>query len=843
MAAGHRTAARSVLTRDEAAVRASELGEVHYAVTLDLTRGDREFATSTEVRFRARTGTAPVFLDFTGEVDAVECDGRPLPGRPHDGTRVWLDAGPGRHTVRVAGRAPYSRTGEGLHRFRDPLDERVYLHTKFEPFAAHTVFACFDQPDLKATVELTVIAEEGWEVIANAEPADPRASATGGRRTWRFRPTPPLPPYLVAFAAGPFRRIGSRHGAVPLALYARDSLAAALTADAPEIFAVVGNGLDFFAPLFGVPYPFGKYDHVFAPEYAFGGMEHPGCVTLNERFLFGHRVTADTRRRRAEVLLHEMAHMWFGDYVTMRWWDDLWLNESFAEAMSVAAQAEATPYGDGWTPYAHHALPAARHAERLPTSHPIRAVTGDTDAARVNFGPIVYQRGAAVLHALAEQIGWAAFTAGVRAYLRAHAWGNATLGDFVAALRRTSGAEVDRWVDEWVLRRGINTVEVSGTGTGFRVAQTADRDGGRRHLTVRCAAFDDRGGVLLRRDDVAVPLTPDRPASPLPAADLVVPNADAVCHVAVRLDPRSRRAALRNLSTVEDARTRAVVWGALWDDVLDARLPARDYATAVGTHAPSEPDAGVVEALGQRAVRALQEYADPADREDLLTKWADGLRERLADVAPRSDRQLVLARVLVDALPGSEVGLLTAIAQGAPRWPGLLPDPDLRWRAVRRLAATGQDVDELVDEVLAADPGDSGRRNALAARAARPTAAAKEDAWALVLGNGLSLAEKKAVMAGWRQPGQAAVLTPFASRYPRALAHLCGSARPEFTVAFARALYPRFTTTEQRVLADTGDLVRAAVLSRAVRKAVAEERAELELLRAARSCDRATVAS
>ncbi|MFD4198378.1 aminopeptidase N, partial [Amycolatopsis thermoflava] len=690
MTVEHRTAAKRALTRDEAAVRAAEVGELHYTFTLDLARGDREFATSTVARFHVRTGAAPVFLDFTGEVDAVECDGSPVPGSAHDGTRVRLDVGPGAHTVRVTGRAQYSRTGEGLHRFRDPLDGRVYLHTKFEPFAAHTVFACFDQPDLKATVELTVTAEDGWVVIANAEPADPDPPAAGGRRVWRFRPTPPLPPYLVAFAAGPFRRIGSRHGPVPMGLYARDSLAAELTADAPEIFDVVAKGLDFFASLFGVPYPFGKYDQVFAPEYAFGGMEHPGCVTLNERFLFRHRVTADTRRRRAEVLLHEMAHMWFGDYVTMRWWDDLWLNESFAEAMSVAAQAEVTPYGDGWTPYAHHALPAARHAERLPTSHPIRAVTGDTDAARVNFGPIVYKRGAAVLHDLAEHLGWVTFTAGVRAYLRAHAWGNATLDDFVAALRRVSGADVDRWVAEWVLRRGINTVEVSRTGNGARVTQTADRDGGRRHLTVRCAGFDDRDGALVLRDQVTVPLTPDRPAaSEIPAADLLVPNADAVCHVAVRLDPESRRAALRALSTVEDARTRAVVWGALWDDVLDARLAARDYATAVLTHAQAEPDAGVVEALGQRAVQALREYADPADRDELLAAWADGVRDRLARAAPGSDQQFVLARVLVDALPGHD-DLLTMIARGRPPWPGLRVDPGLRWRAVLRLAVTGR---------------------------------------------------------------------------------------------------------------------------------------------------------
>lgn len=337
-----RAAVRSNLTQDEAAARSAEVTDVHYAVELDLTAGERTFATSTVVRFRARAGDARVFLDFVGEVESVECNGRELGPQAHDGTRIRLDVRPGANTVRVAGTASYSRTGEGLHRFHDPLDGQVYVHTKFEPFAAHTVFACFDQPDLKARFDLTVAADDHWAVVANTDPIERLALAGGGRSTWRFGRTPPLPPYLVALAAGPFRRMRSRHGGVPLALYARESLLDELTGQAPELFEVISRGLDFYSELFDLPYPFAKYDHVFAPEYTFGGMEHPGCVTLNERFLFRHRVTGDKRRRRAELLMHEMAHMWFGDYVTMRWWDDLWLNEAFATMMSVVAQPEAT---------------------------------------------------------------------------------------------------------------------------------------------------------------------------------------------------------------------------------------------------------------------------------------------------------------------------------------------------------------------------------------------------------------------------------------------------------------------------------------------------------------------
>ncbi|MBK1789406.1 aminopeptidase N [Prauserella cavernicola] len=842
MSLDSRAASRSNLTRDEAAARSAEVFDLHYAVELDLTLGEREFATSTVVHFQARTGTALVFLDFAGEVESVECNGRELGPDAHDGTRVRLDVRPGANTVRVAGSAGYSRTGEGLHRFRDPLDGQVYLHTKFEPFAAHKVFACFDQPDLKATVDLTVVADDQWVVVSNTDAEEQCPPVAGERAVWRFGRTPPLPPYLVAFAAGPFRRLRSSHRGVPLALYARHSLLAELDADAPELFEVIGRGLDFYSRLFAISYPFTKYDHVFAPEYAFGGMEHPGCVTLNERFLFRHRVTEDKRRRRAELLLHEMAHMWFGDYVTMRWWDDLWLNEAFATMMSIDAQGEVTRYGEGWTAFAHHALPVARHADQLPTSHAIRVDTVDTDAARVSFGPIVYKRGAAVLHDLAQRIGWESFVAGVRTYLRTHAWGNATLEDFVAALRQVTTEDVDRWVDEWLLRRGVNTIEVSRLADGDRVVQRPDPDVRPRHVNLRVAAFDDHDATLVLRRRAHVPLTPRKSDGDLaafgdPSPDLLVPNDDAVSHVKVRLDPRSRRTALRSLSTLDDRRTRAVVWGALWDDVLDARLPARSYARAVLTHGVLERDVGVLEALLERAVQAVEVYGDPAGCRDQLDVLERQVRDRLAGAVAGGDRQLVFARTLVDVVQADGHALLSELVRGRSPWAELDVDRDLRWRGLFRLASIGRDIDGLLDIAREADPGDNGRRNALTAEAARPTAAAKEQAWTRLFSDDLSLAEKKAVMAGLRQPGHEAVLTPYADRYVRALEGMADTAQPEFVLAFARALYPRFTGVARRVLADTDALLESTLLSDDVRKVVREERAELLILLAARACD------
>ena len=844
MALEGRVAVRSNLTQDEAAARSAEVADVHYAVELDLTVGERTFATSTVVTFQARSGNTYVFLDFAGEVESIECNGRELGPDAHDGTRVRLDVRPGGNTVRVAGTASYSRTGEGLHRFDDPLDGEVYLHTKFEPFAAHMVFACFDQPDLKAMVDLTVVADDHWSVVANTDHIERLSLAGGGRSTWRFGRTPPLPPYLVAVAAGPFRRVRSRHGGVPLALYARESLFEELTDQAPELFDVISRGLDFYGELFDLPYPFAKYDHVFAPEYAFGGMEHPGCVTLNERFLFRHRVTEDKRRRRAELLMHEMAHMWFGDYVTMRWWDDLWLNEAFATMMSVVAQPEATRYGEGWAGFAHHSLPVARHGDRLPTSHAIRVDTADTDAARSNFGPIVYRKGAAVLRDLAARVGWESFVAGVRRYLRTHAWGNAGLDDFVAALAQVSTDDLDTWKDEWLLRPGINTVEVSRLAAGDRAVQLPDPDVPPRHLNLRFAAFDDDEGTLVPRQRAHVPLSPDECERELTvfggrSPDLVLPNDDAVTHVKVRLDPRSRLTALRSLSALDDRQARAVVWGALWDDLLDARLPARSYASAVLTHGVKESDVGVMEALLERAVQAVRVYGDPSNRCRALAGMACQVRDQLAGAAQGGDRQLVLARTLVDVVQADSDELLGELVCGRSPWPGLEVDRDLRWRALLRLASTGSDIDGLLDIVTEADPGDSGRRNALTAEAIRPIPAAKEEAWARLFSDGFSFAERKAIMAGLRQPGQDALLTPYADRYLRALASMAGAADAEFWLAFARALYPRFTTAEQRVLAGTDALLASTLVPENVRKVVSEERTELAIMRAARACDTA----
>lgn len=832
---------KSSLTQQEAAARSNGISEVHYTVELDLTAGAREFRTSTAAEFRVHGGDVPTFLDFCGQVESVMCNGEELGSDPHDGTRVWLNVRAGKNTVRVTGYAPYSTAGEGLHRFCDPLDGQAYVHTKFQPFAAHRAYACFDQPDLKATFDLTVTTDAAYSVVANTEPSEDPAS-TAVTSTWNFKTTPPLPPYLLGFAVGPFQHLRSTHRGVPLALYVRESLFDDLACDAQELFDVIGHGLDFYSRLFRLPYPFTKYDHVFAPEYAFGGMEHPGCVTINERLVFRNRVTEEARRRRAELLLHEMAHMWFGNFVTMRWWDDLWLNEGFATMMAVVAQPKVTRYGEGWTAFAHHVLPVARRADQLPTSHPVSVETVDASAARANFGPIVYKKGAAVLHELAVRIGWESFVEGVRTYLGRHAWGSAGLADFAGALQEVSGENVDRWMDEWLLSPGVNTVEVSRVEGGDWLLQLPEHQVPPRHLQLRVGAFDDADEELALRKRKHVQLSPSRCEEELCEFDghspeLLVPNDDALSHVKVRLDPVSRRTALRRLSALDDRRVRAVVWGALWDEVLDARLPARTFASTAFTHGLAEGDVGVLEVLLDRAVQAVQVYGDPSNTNWILASLARRVRDHLAGAAPGGDRQVVLARTFTAVAQADDQDVLAEMVCGRFPWSGLEIGRDLRWRGLLRLATTGCEIDELLGIVRQTDPGDNGRRNALTVEAARPTHVAKEQAWDRVFNDAYSLAEQQAIMAGLRQPGQEDLLTPYAERYMCELETRAGVDEPEFVRAFARALYPRFTHVEARIKAYTDDLLAKKNLPAHVLKVLAEERAELETMQTARACD------
>ncbi|HEY1617485.1 MAG TPA: aminopeptidase N, partial [Streptosporangiaceae bacterium] len=416
------------LTRDEARERADLISVQSYQVSLDLTGGESIFRSRTTARFRCAQPGAASFIDLTAaEVTRIVLNGQDVDLSAFDGERVALAGLAASNELLVIAECVYSRTSEGLHRFTDPADKGTYMYTDLETFDAHRVYACFDQPDLKAAFELSVLAQEDWEVITNMPPAAPAQPAGPGRRHWYFPPTPLLSTYITAVAAGPYHAVRREHDGIPLGIFCRQSLAPYL--DPEEIFEVTAQGFDYFHQIFGIRCPFPKYDQLFVPEFKTGAMENPGCVTIREAYVFRSRVTDARREARGATILHEMAHMWFGDLVTMRWWDDLWLNESFASWAGTIAQAEATRWTDTWTTFAQIDKVWAYRQDQLSSTHPIAADIPDIAAVDVNFDGITYAKGASVLKQLVAYVGLENFLTGVRSYFDAHAWGNATLGD------------------------------------------------------------------------------------------------------------------------------------------------------------------------------------------------------------------------------------------------------------------------------------------------------------------------------------------------------------------------------------------------------------------------------
>ncbi|MPZ61249.1 MAG: aminopeptidase N [Propionibacteriales bacterium] len=837
----HPPAWPGILTREEAAERAAQVSDLTYQVTLDLP-DDVEYSSDTVIRFQAYGSRRDTFLDYAGTPVRIECNGRRLGPSAFDGTRIVVPVDEGANEVRVLGRAAHGRSGVGIHRFRDPVDGQTYLHTKFQPFDAHRVYPCFDQPDLKARFEFTVEAPDSWHVVTNT-PVVGKTVGPPGRTRWVFGRSRPMSTYLTSVAAGPFRQIAFERGYVPITLSARPSLVDALERDADEIVEIIDGGLDYFGKLFGRPYPFGKLDLVFAPEYGFGAMEHPGAVTANERLLFTSRVTDESRRRRSEILLHELAHMWFGNLVTMRWWDDLWLSESFAVWAAATAQADATRFAGAWIWFVHDAMVAARHADELPDSKPVALEVVDTDVARLGFSPITYRKGAALLRQLAADLGKDRFRAGLRAYLDGYAWGNADSADFVGALDGVADVDVAAWADSWIRRAGVSTIEGRADSGGVEVTQ-AGGSGGVRRFSVDVGTYrlseDGLSQCGVRSVDLAGadPVRITHGAGGLADdPDAVIPNVSGSTYAKVRLDVQSRHTLMRSLSRLDDPMARAVAWGALWDDVRGARLAARRFVSCVIDHAGAEQDSGIIELLWGRAIHAVQHYGDPADAEHVLGRLFRAAQAALDDSEPGSDRQLVWLRMVLATLPSEHAELAAPLVHGCSPWPQVVVDPDLRWRHLSRLAVLGRCDDHLLAMTADVDPSWDGHCRGLTVQAARPHVGAKENGWQLAMDETRSLAERRAAMAGLPQPTQEPLLAAYADRYFVELQNVWATQEREFAIAFARTLYPRFVPDPARVLAHTDNLLTRGAPPPELSRILRQERVELAMAISARALD------
>ncbi|WP_104043938.1 aminopeptidase N [Arthrobacter sp. ZGTC412] len=810
------------LQRNEAAERSALISTTRYDVSLDVRRAaDPDVAgypSRSIINFTAEPG-ASTFLDFIGEVQSVLLNGQELCAEHVvGGARIKLDNLQAENQVTVTGTALYSRSGEGMHRFVDPADGQCYLYTQYEPADARQVFANFEQPDLKATFTFHVTAPADWHVASNgAEVNRTLLSNDPAAAGWDFARTEPMSTYITTVLAGPYFKAEDRwqarlddgtHLDVPLALYCRASMADSF--DTGELFRLTKNGLDFFNRLFDYPYPWGKYDQAFVPEYNLGAMENPGLVTFTENYVFTSRATEAQYQGRANTLMHEMAHMWFGDLVTMQWWDDLWLKESFADYMGTLGVDRATDWDTAWVNFANKRKAWAYVQDQLPTTHPIVADIPDLEAAKQNFDGITYAKGASVLKQLVAYVGFEAFIAGSREYFRKHAYGNTSLADLLAALSASSGRDLAGWAQQWLQTSGISTLSLdiaadaaADDGVLGRVAilqKAMDPVTGREELRphrLRVGSYDfDADGALVRTGSIETDVVGARTelaeltGQPRPALLLV--NDDDLTYAKARLDPASEATVLTSLERITDPMARALCWTALWNSVRDGESPAARYVDAVANFAPAETGIGVLLNILDNARTAVERYTSAADRKAVRASFLATAAAELDGAQPGSDQQLAWARTLaaLSRHDDAMLHLLSGLLDGTSPVTGLAVDAELRWQLWHALAANGQATVAELDAELARDTTASGRAGHATALAARPDPEVKAAAWkAAVHGNDLSNQLLTATISGFISAPQE-LLEPYVEPYFDCLRAVWDGRSIEIASRIVRGLYP-----------------------------------------------------
>jgi aminopeptidase N len=824
----------SNLTRDEAAERARLLRVESYQVELDLTGDETTFGSVSTVRFGCQRPGTSSFIDLTAPhvIEAV-LNGRTLPAGAFDGNRIALDELAETNELVVRAQCAYSRSGEGLHRFTDPADKGVYLYSDLETFDAHQIYACFDQPDLKATFEFDVRCPDTWQVISNMAPSVSGEPADLGIERWHFPATPLMSTYITHISAGPYHVVRSEHDGIPLGIYCRQSLASFLDPD--EIFEITRQGFDYYHQAFGVRYAFGKYDQLFVPEYKAGAMENAGAVTFLEDYIFRSRVTDARHEVRAETILHEMAHMWFGDLVTMRWWDDLWLNESFATWASLVAQADATRWPNAWTTFTQVWKAWAYRQDQLPSTHPIAADIVDIAAVEVNFDGITYAKGASVLRQLVAYVGSENFLAGVRAYFGQHAWGNATLADLLDALSQTSGRELTSWSKAWLETAGVNTLRpeyqtaADGTFIEFGVLQEAPES----HPVLRphriAIGLYDRGpDGLTRRRRIELDINGERTAVPELTGerrpDLVLVNDDDLTFAKIRLDEHSLRTLISSIGDFAEPLPAALCWAAAWDMCRDAEMAARDYLALVLSGIRSVTDISSLQSILVQATAAVRRFGDPGWRETGLARLADSLRTLLFEADAGSDRQLAFAQALTSIASSHEdLGLLSGLLDGSLTIDGLVVDTDLRWQLLHRLVSRGVAGQDAIDAEHDRDRTDAGARHALSCQAAIPDRAAKEAAWNQIVSGELPNASFRAALGGFHSADQDELLAQFAPRYFDVVAGIWRDWTTDMAQYFAEVGYPS-TVVNQVAIDAAADYMNRTNLPAPLRRLLSEGR-------------------
>ncbi|MET8822646.1 aminopeptidase N [Streptomyces rochei] len=851
------------LSRDEARERAALLSVDGYEVSLDVRsaigeargEGPRTFRSVTTIRFRCNEPGASSFADLIApSVTAVSLNGRDLdPSEVFDGSRIVLEDLAADNELVVDAQCAYSRTGEGLHRFVDPEDGEVYLYTQYEPADSRRVFANFEQPNLKAPFRFEVRAPEEWTVWSNG--AGERVDGV-----WRFAETKPISTYITCVVAGPYHYVTDSYERVledgtrleiPLGAMCRKGLAPHFDAD--DVFLITKQGLDFFHDRFDFPYPFGKYDQAFVPEYNLGAMENPGMVTFREEYIFRGKVTRASYEGRANTVLHEMAHMWFGDLVTMEWWDDLWLKESFADFMGAFANVGATRFKDAWITFANRRKAWAYRADQLPSTHPITADIRDLQDAKLNFDGITYAKGASVLKQLVAYVGQDAFLEGSRRYFKRHAYGNTRLGDLLSVLEETSGRDMASWARSWLQTAGVNSltpqVLLSASGTVDELAvvqEAAESHPELRPHRVAVGLYRRTAEGALERYaraevDVDGPRTVVTELAGAEAPELVLVNDDDLTYCKTRFDATSLATLREHLGALTDPLARALCWSALWNMTRDALLPARDFIALVLRFAGRESDIGVLQMLHAWAGSALVHYVAPDRREAAGRLLGEGALRELREAEPGGEQQLAWARFFASVASGEgELRLLRGLLEGTEKIDGLEVDQELRWAFLEPLAAHGEADEGVLAAELARDDTASGKRHQVRCLAARPSAAVKAQAWAQVVeSDALSNALVEATIAGFAQPSQRELVAPYAEKYFAVIERVWEERSIQIGMDVVRGLFPSLRDSRETLEATDAWLSAHEDAAPALRRLVLEARDDLARALRGQACDEA----
>ena len=831
------------ITRAEAVSRFEVVANPKYTVALTIDGKGETYSCVASINFDAKNG-AETWLDLISPlVDSIWLNGAELKvSEVFDGTRIKLANLKEKNSVQVKANCSYMNTGEGLHRHIDPVDNEVYIYTQFEVADSRRVFPVFEQPDIKGTLALTVTAPSKWTLISNS-PTPSSVKVNEEMSTWSFAVTPTMSSYLYALCAGPYFKktdvYKGKFGSYPLAVFVRPSLAEFL--DHEEIFEITKQGFAWFEEKFQVGYPFPKYDQIFVPEFNAGAMENVGCVTFRDEYIFRSRTTKTAYESRANTILHEMAHMWFGDLVTMKWWNDLWLNESFAEWAAHWASTGATKYNEAWTLFHVQRKAWAYRQDQLPSTHPIAANMPDLDSVYENFDGITYAKGASALRQLVAWVGEENFLKGLKAYFDKHAWKNTELTDLLSELSISSGRDLESWTKLWLqssgatlLRPQIQT-DANNVITNATIQQEPPSAPPglppvlRPHRLV-VGTYEKQGTKLIRTNrfeiDVEGKETKVAELVGLKRPALILVNDDDLTYAKIRLDDVSLNTATKEIASIESSLSRALIWGAVWDMVRDGEVGTGKYLDLVLAGLAAETDIGLVQQVLMQCRSAIDVYADRKNRIPYNTKFADGLQSLLAKSENGSDRQLALVRSFsAVATTDLQINRVAEILDGKEKIQGLNIDTDLRWTLLRRLVVMGKRDLAAIEEELTRDDTAMGREHAAGAKAAIPTLEAKQIAWTLVTTNeSLPNSEIHSALGGLSYIDHAEIMKNFIDKYFDSVATLWNSRTHEIGQSLVTGLFPSSNITKEVIEKSDKFLAENKDLAVGARRIIIEQR-------------------